>query len=97
VTRYLTTAGNSLEAEMVVSRLAEAGITAVQQGTLVLGTPGGTAGAQDIYVNDGDLDRARAALKAAESISEDELVQAEEESARNAGLQEPDGTDGHGD
>jgi hypothetical protein len=84
VSRYLTTVGSGFEAEIVLGRLADAGIQAVQQGTLVLGKPAGAAGAQDIYVEDEDFDRAREALRSAESVSEDELVRAEEDDAANA-------------
>jgi hypothetical protein len=93
MSRYLTSVSNAFEAEMVLGRLADAGIHAAQQGTLVLGQPGGTAGAQDIYVEDEDIDRAREALRVAESVTEDELVQAEEDDAARSRLTQPEGTD----
>jgi hypothetical protein len=41
-------------------------------------------GAQDVYVEDEDIDRAREALRAAESVSEDELVWAEDDAANTS-------------
>ena len=73
---HLTTASSEFEAEIILERLSEAGVQAVQQGPLAprVGYPGG----RDIYVEEQDLDRARAALKAAEGFSEEELTELSE-------------------
>jgi hypothetical protein len=48
-------------------------------------------GAFEVYVEDGDLGRARAVVGEAESFTEDELVQAEEEdAAERERSQQPD-------
>jgi transcriptional/translational regulatory protein YebC/TACO1 len=73
MSRYLTTATNEFEADMILERLAEAGVRAVEQGTL--GPRAGGTGALDIHVEERDLDRAREALKAAEDVSDEELTQ----------------------
>jgi hypothetical protein len=62
---------------MVCGRLGEAGISAVPKGDLSADSR--DLGAYGVYVEDVDLDRARAVLHEAESFSEDELVQAERE------------------
>jgi Putative prokaryotic signal transducing protein len=83
---YLTTGSNELEADIILSRLAEAGINAWQQGTL--GGRPGYAGARDVYVQDADLEPARKALKAAQDVDEDELValsEGEAEQTRDPG------------
>lgn len=72
VSRHLTTGSNEIEADIIVSRLSEAGIHAWQQGTL--GGRPGYAGARDIYVEEADLEAAREALKAAQDVDEDELI-----------------------
>jgi hypothetical protein len=79
--RCVTTAGDESRARLIVERLAEAGIRAWSSGIVEL-----APATRDVYVEDADLDRARSVLREAESISEDELVQAEEEdkAARDA-------------
>jgi hypothetical protein len=76
---HLTTAGTTFEAEIIIERLAEAGIQAVP---LESTDPRvGMLGRCDIYVQEPDIARARAVLEADESFSEDELVRLEEEDA----------------
>ena len=71
---------NSLtEAELVVDRLREAGISAVDKGG-VLSARFAMAGPREIYVEDEDYERAREVLDES-AISEEELIRAEEEDA----------------
>jgi len=86
MTKYLTSASNQFEADVILSRLAEAGIQAIPQSTLGYRRDG--MGTRSIYVDDADLEAAQKALKDAEGISEDELIAAEEEAARQAGQQQ---------
>ena len=74
--RHLTSAGTEFEADIILERLSEAGIQAVQQGPLA--PRGGYPSARDIYVDERDLERAHAALKAAEGFSEEELAELSE-------------------
>lgn len=93
--KRLLTTENGPQAELIRSRLQDAGITALMHG-------GGLAaytqesGTQEIYVEDADLERAREVLKPYEDISEQELVEAEEEAASDppdTRLIQPIGTD----
>lgn len=72
MSRYLTTASNEFEADMILARLSDAGVPAVEQGTL--GPRAGGTGARDIFVEEHDLARAREALKAAEDVTDEELT-----------------------
>jgi hypothetical protein len=72
VSRHLTTASNELEADIILSRLTEAGVRAWESNSL--GGRPGSAGPRDIYVDDADLERAMQALKEAEDVDEDELT-----------------------
>jgi hypothetical protein len=72
VSRYLTTASNEFEADIILSRLSEAGLSAWQQGEL--GSRPGYTGARDIYVDEVDLESAREALKDAQDVDDDELI-----------------------
>jgi len=77
VNRHLTTASNAFEADIILSRLAEAGIHAWTQNEAGVG--GGLAGPGmvghvDIYVDEPDLEAAKRVLVAAQSVSEDELI-----------------------
>lgn len=81
--RYLTTATSEFEANAIRGRLSEARISLLAQGalqddgvTLVTG--------RDIYVNDNDLERAKAILKSDEGFDEDELARLSEQSYREA-------------
>lgn len=84
MSKLLTTVNNEAEAHIVIDRLAQAGIRAWP-----LGMP--RFPARDIYVEDADLEQARAVLQAAESLSEAELIQAEEEDAAARRLATPNG------
>ncbi len=73
----VTTVNNDLEATVVRGRLSEASIHSMMQPS----NRGGTwnpAGARDVLVADGDLERAREVLKEDEAISEEELLREEE-------------------
>lgn len=67
------------EAELVVGRLGEAGIVAVDKGGVV-NARFAMAGPREIYVEDEDFERAREILDEP-AISEEELIKAEEEDA----------------
>jgi hypothetical protein len=71
--RHLITAGSDFEAEIICSRLREAGIEPVREGE-------GSRGliSRDVYVEDGDLERAQGALEVAEGVSEEELIRLSE-------------------
>jgi hypothetical protein len=72
------TAANAAEADLIVQRLAEAGITATSQRTIG-GPEWGESGSQYIYVEAAQRDRARETLKTAEGISEAELARQSEQ------------------
>jgi hypothetical protein len=57
----VTTAANEAEAELICSRLAEAGIQGVAQ-RAIGGPEWGASGSRYIYVAAGDLERAKALL-----------------------------------
>ena len=83
--RLLTTVDGQPVAEMVCAQLREAGIAAVNKGYALSAERAGF-GPQHIYVEERDLDRAREVLAAAEGVSEDELIKAEEDDAARRGL-----------
>jgi hypothetical protein len=72
------------EAELIVQRLAQAGISAVSQ--LSSGNPEfGSSGGRTIYVEDVDVERAREALAGQENeFSDEELAELSERAAREA-------------
>ncbi len=74
----LTTAHDEIEADIVLARMKEAGIHAWPSSALR--SRYGSAVPQDIYVEDEDLERARAALQASENVDEAELTRLAEES-----------------
>ena len=70
--RHLTTASNEFEADIILSRLDEAGIHAWESNSL--GGPAGSAGPRDVYVDDDvDLERAKDVLREAQNVAEEEL------------------------
>lgn len=81
--KRLLTTENGPQAELIRGRLQDAGISALTHG-------GGLAaytqesGAQEIYVGDDDLERAREVLKSYEGVSDQELVEAQEQAAAAA-------------
>jgi hypothetical protein len=82
--KVVATVANEAEAEMICGRLLEAGIHAVAQRTIG-GPEWGWSGGRYVYVDEADLDRARALLESDQgSFSEDELARLSEEAAREA-------------
>jgi lipoate-protein ligase A len=82
--KVVATAVNQPEGELIVARLAQAGISAVEQrasGNAELGGSGG----RYIYVQDAELERAREVLHVEEPpFSDEELARLSEEAAREA-------------
>jgi hypothetical protein len=82
--KVVATAVNQPEGELIVARLAQAGISAVEQrasGNAELGGSGG----RYIYVQDAELERAREVLHVEEpAFSDEELARLSEEAAREA-------------
>ena len=68
------TAANVAEADLIRQRLAEAGIQAISQRTIG-GPEWGLSGAQYVYVEAADLDRARDVLNTAGEFSDEELAE----------------------
>jgi hypothetical protein len=80
--RWVTTAGTEIEADIIVGRLADAGIHAWTSDSLWSRT--GLNHPYDIYVDDADLDAAKLVLvKAQEDIDEGELARLAEEAGRS--------------
>lgn len=75
--RWVTTAGNEIEADIIVGRLAHAGIHAWSSDLLASRT--GLNHPYDIYVDDADLDVAKRVLVEAEDVDEGELARLAEE------------------
>lgn len=76
--KILTTVPGNAEATMVVGDLEAAGVPATPQLSTRADSLWGGPTPVDIYVDERDLDRAREVLNT-EAMSEDELLQAEEE------------------
>jgi hypothetical protein len=73
-------ASNGIEADLIIQRLAEAGIEAVSQRSIG-GPEWGVSGAQYVYVEAWQLQRARELLSSSEEIGEEELARLSEEAA----------------
>jgi hypothetical protein len=71
------TTTTAFESEIICARLREAGIVPVEENEMIALRRLGNR-RPDIYVDDADLARARAVLKEAESVSEDELIRLSE-------------------
>ncbi|HXB16816.1 MAG TPA: DUF2007 domain-containing protein [Solirubrobacteraceae bacterium] len=84
VLRPVAGAFNEPEAELIVQQLAAVGISAVSQ--LSSGNPEfGASGGRTIYVDERDVERARAALANAQAdISDEQLAELSEEAGREA-------------
>ncbi|MHB8234665.1 MAG: hypothetical protein ACYDHT_08430 [Solirubrobacteraceae bacterium] len=82
--KVIATAANQGEGELIVARLAQAGIGAIEQ--RASGNPEfGGAGARYIYVQHAELERARDVLAVAEPpFTDDELARLSEQAAREA-------------
>ncbi len=83
--RLLRQAATAPEAQIIESRLREAGIEAIAQRSIG-GPEWGLSGAQTVYVQDADLARAQEVLAADEQpIDDDELARLSEEAGREGG------------
>ncbi len=82
--KVIATAANQAEGELIVARLSQAGISAIEQ--RASGNPEfGASGGRYIYVRDSDVDRARAVLAVDEPpFTDDELARLSEEAACQA-------------
>ena len=77
--KKVTTVTSQPEAALIVERLKAAGITAIAQRTIG-GPEWGFSGAQDVFVDENDLERARELLASEEgSFSDEELGRLSEE------------------
>jgi uncharacterized protein YaaQ len=86
--KLVTSVSNEAEAEMVAERLSEEGI----RFTVRLASGGirlGAAAARDLYVDEQDLDRARAALDVDEGFTDEELARLSDEAGRAASDETP--------
>ncbi len=82
--RPVAGARNEPEAALIVQRLAAAGVTAVSH--LSSGNPEfGSSGGRMVYVEEADVERARAALADAEpAFTDEELAELSEQAGREA-------------
>lgn len=82
--KVIATAANQAEGELIVSRLAQAGISAIEQ--RASGNPEfGGSGGRYIYVQAAELERARAVLAVDEPpFSDEELAKLSEQAAKDA-------------
>ena len=68
---------NEAEADLIRQRLAEAGIPAISQRSIG-GPEWGASGSQYVYVEAGQLERARQVLSVAGGLSDEELAKLSE-------------------
>jgi hypothetical protein len=82
--KVVATAANQAEGELIIARLAQAGLSAIEQ--RASGNPEfGASGARYIYVQEAELERARAVLAVDQPpFSDEELARLSEEAAREA-------------
>jgi hypothetical protein len=76
--QVVAAAANEPEADLIVQRLAQAGISATSQRTIG-SAEWGTSGSQFIYVEAAQRDRAREVLMATERVNEEELARLSEQ------------------
>ncbi len=87
--KIVTSVASEPEAELVVERLSEAGISAIAQ-RAIGGPQWGYSGARDVFVGEQDLERARELLASEEgSFSDEELGRLSEEAIQHEGPQDP--------
>jgi hypothetical protein len=85
--RIVTSVSSEPEAELICSRLAEAGIQAMPERNTGGGGWRGSGGC-DVYVEEHSLDRAREVLEADEGgVSDEELARLSDEAGREANEQ----------
>lgn len=75
--RWVTTASNEIEGDIIVGRLTDAGIHAWASDILASRT--GMSHPYDIYVDEADLDAAKRVLAEVKDVDEGELVRLAEE------------------
>jgi hypothetical protein len=94
--RVAATAASGAEAELILQRLAEAGIVATSQRSIG-GPEWGESGSQYIYVETADLERARELLNTGEGLGDEELAELSEQGLQEAAepprRRPPDGED----
>jgi hypothetical protein len=78
--QVVAAAANEPEADLIVQRLAQAGISATSQRTIG-SAEWGTSGSQYIYVEAAQRERAREVLRATAGISEEQLARLSEEAS----------------
>jgi hypothetical protein len=89
--KVVAVASNQPQAELIIGRLAEIGITAIMQ--YALSNPEmGASGARTIYVEERDEERARALLAVEEPPFSEEELAALSEAAGRQPLDPEDGT-----
>jgi hypothetical protein len=76
--QVVATASSGAESDLICQRLAEAGIVATSQRSIG-GPQWGLSGSQYVYVEPGDVDRAREILGAPDGLTEDELARLSQE------------------
>jgi hypothetical protein len=82
--KVVRSVGSEAEANIVVSRLREDGIEAIDKGGAIADAYRG-AGPRDVYVSEKDLDRARELLKDDENaFTDEELARLSEQAGREA-------------
>ncbi len=82
--KVIATAANQAQGELIVARLAQAGLSAIEQRASGLPEFGGSGG-RYIYVQAADLERARDVLAVDQPpFSDEELARLSEEAAREA-------------
>jgi hypothetical protein len=87
--KILTSVASEPEAELVVARLSEAGISAIAQ-RAIGGPQWGYSGARDVVVGEDDLERARELLASEEgSFSDEELGRLSEEAVQHEAPRDP--------
>jgi hypothetical protein len=80
--RLLTSTAGPFEADVIVGRLADAGIAAYVKAPIQT-RMGDVVGGRDVYVEHTLLDRARSVLEEGSGVSDDELAQLAEEAGRD--------------
>jgi hypothetical protein len=83
--KVVASAANEAEAQMICGRLLDAGIHAISQRNIGSAEWGGS-GARSVFVNDAEVERARAVLETDEgAFSDEELTRLSEEAGRTEG------------
>jgi hypothetical protein len=87
--KIVTSVASQPEAQLVVERLKAAGISAIAQRTIG-GPEWGLSGAQNVFVDEQDLERARELLASEEgSFSDEELGRLSEEAVQHETPRDP--------